>query len=443
MPHFEKMLYDNAQLASVLAELYRVTGKEFYARILRETLDYLLLEMQDERGGFYSTQDADSEGEEGKFFVWQKDEIVEALGEDDARVACEYWGVKDGGNWEHTNILHVAKSLEEVASATGRSAAYVHAALDRAKAKLLELRGQRIRPGTDDKILASWNGLAISAFATAYQTLGDERYLEAARRAANFVLTDMRVDGRLLRTWRRGEGKLMAYLEDYAFMADGLLTLFESDFDPRWLEEAKALLANMEAHFRDDADGGFFFTADDHEKLVTRNKSITESSVPSGQSMAARAFVRAGLILGDRRLEEMGRDVLRAHHTILENYPIAAPSLLLVVELAMADPQEVVIAGEPTDPAVQGFLDRAALGVPAAPRRDAAASGQRGAAAGTRAGLPGQRPDRRQTRRIRLPSRSVRTSGDGPCAARAPVRQGCDARPAWGEVRRRRQAPVR
>jgi len=364
VPHFEKMLYDNAQLASVLAELYQVTGKELYADVLRQTLDYLLREMQDEKGGIYSTQDADSEGEEGKFFVWQKAELEDALDEQDARIASEYWGVTEGGNWEHSNILNVARSLEQVAQKVGVTADVARESLERSRAQLFARRGQRVHPGTDDKILAAWNGLAISAFATAYQVLGEDRYLDAARGAAEFVLTDMRRDGRLLRSWRHGEAKFMAYLEDYAFMADGLLTLFEADFDPRWIEEARSLLADIEEHFRDDRDGAFFFTADDHERLVSRNKSVSESSVPSGQAVAARAFIRAGLLLGDTRLEDLGREVLRANHAILESFPIAAPSLLLSVELAMADPREVVIVGDPGDPAVGAFLKTARAAYP-------------------------------------------------------------------------------
>jgi uncharacterized protein YyaL (SSP411 family) len=248
-------------------------------------------------------------------------------------------------------------TVEEEAKKVDRPVDQVQAVLAQARAKLLAHREQRVHPATDDKVLAAWNGLAITAMATGYQVLGDPRYLEASQRAASFVLTDMRRDGRLLRTWRGGEGQLMGYLEDYAFVADGLLTLFESDFDPRWLEEARSLLAVMEKHFLDETDGAFFFTADDHEKLVARNKSVTESSVPSGQAVAAMALLRAGLLLGDQRLEGMGTEVLRANHIILERYPIAAPSLLLAVEFSLADPREVVLVGESDDAAVKAFLE--------------------------------------------------------------------------------------
>ncbi|MEM7198744.1 MAG: thioredoxin domain-containing protein [Planctomycetota bacterium] len=363
VPHFEKMLYDNAQLVRTLLEAHLATGEQDYARIARETLDYLLREMQDEAGGFYSTQDADSEGVEGKFFVWDKAEI-DAVAGDDAAAASLRWGVSEAGNWEGHNVLHVARSVESVAGELGQSVAEVEAALERARVALLARRETRIKPGTDDKVLAAWNGLAIAAFAVGHQVLDEPRYLDAARRAADFVLTQLRRDGRLLRTWRQGEARLDAYLEDYAFVAEALLVLFESDGDPRWLKEAKGMLDIMREHFRDPDDGALFFTADDHEKLVTRNKSISESSVPSGQAMAAIAFLRGGLLLGEPELEELGVGVLRAYHQVLESQPIAAPTLLLAVELHLGDPREVVVAasapdGGVDDPRAREFLARA------------------------------------------------------------------------------------
>jgi len=355
VPHFEKMLYDNALLARTLAETYQATGKELYVRVLRETLDYLLREMQDSTGGFHSTQDADSEGQEGKFFVWQKEEFDRVL-RDDAAIAGLRFGVTDRGNWEHENILTAAMTVQQVAERAGKSEDQVRAVLRRARAALLAQREQRVHPGTDDKVLAAWNGMAIAACAVGYQVTGEQRYLEAARRAAAFVLSEMRVDGRLLRSWRAGVAAHMGYLEDYAFVADGLLCLFEADFDPRWLSEAKALLSIVEEHFLDQADGGFFFTADDHEELLARNKSISESSIPSGQAMAILAFLRAGLLLGDTRIEDIGIRALRANNRILELQPIASPTLVLALELYLSDPREIVIAGEPGDAVVQEML---------------------------------------------------------------------------------------
>ena len=358
VPHFEKMLYDNSLLARTYAEASMVTGNESYLATLREILDYMLREMQDASGGFYSTQDADSEGEEGKFFVWQAGEIIEALGEEDARLVALRWGVTEAGNWEGKNILSAVATVEEVARETGKKPTEIARRLEAIRAVLLERRGRRVHPRTDDKVLAAWNGLAIAACAIGYQRLGDERYLSAGRRAAGFVLSEMRREGRLLRTWRHGEAKLMAYLEDYAFVADGLLCLFETDFDPRWLVEARALLAGIEKHFLDADDGNFFFTAGDHEELVTRSKSVSESSMPSGIALATSSFLRAGLLLGDEELYQIGVNALRANHAIIESQGISCPSLLLAVEFHLGDPREVVIAGDPGDETTRAMLSK-------------------------------------------------------------------------------------
>jgi uncharacterized protein YyaL (SSP411 family) len=355
VPHFEKMLYDNALLARTLAEAFQVTGEEVFARVLRETLDYLLREMQGPQGGFFSAQDADSENEEGKFFVWDLREIESALGAD-AAAFCLAYGVTDAGNWEHRNILHVALEPEAVAARLARPVEEVRASLQRARATLLALREERVHPHTDDKVLTAWNGLAIAACAIGHQVCGDARYLDAARRAAEFALGEMRRDGRLLRTWRAGEPRLPAYLEDYAFLADGLLCLFEADFDPRWLAAARELLAHVEEHFLDPRDGGLFFTADDHEQLIARSKSAVESSVPSGQAVAALAFLRAGALLGEERWSDLGAGVLRANASLLEAQPLACPTLVLALELVQSDPCEVVIAGAPDDAATRAFL---------------------------------------------------------------------------------------
>jgi hypothetical protein len=355
VPHFEKMLYDNAQLVRVYLEAFARTGKQVYADVVRDTLTYLKREMIDPAGGFFSTQDADSEGEEGKFFVWDKAEIDAVLGADSELFGSRY-GVTPSGNFEGKNVLWAAKEVTElgVPEPEGR------ARLSAARGKLFAARAQRVRPGTDDKVLAAWNGLAIAACADAYRVLGDADDLRVAQRAADFVLTQMRVDGRLLRTWRHGEKKLMGYLEDYACVADALLSLFEVDPDPRWLMEAKALLAHVQEHFLDGSDGAFFFTADDHETLVARSKTVTESSTPSGGAVAAQAFMRLGLLCGDAALYEVGARALRANHQLLERIPVACPALVLAAMLHLSDPQEVVIAGEPDDPRTAPLL-RAAL----------------------------------------------------------------------------------
>ncbi|MHC5064587.1 MAG: thioredoxin domain-containing protein [Planctomycetota bacterium] len=357
-PHFEKMLYDNSLLAQAYADAYLLTGKPLYARILRETLDYMLREMRNADGGFYSTQDADSEGVEGKFFVWTEEEVQGILAEDAPLFAAAY-DVTGSGNWEGHNILRRVLTDQELAEKFELEPSAVEAVLAAGRAKLLAARLQRIPPGTDDKVLTAWNGMAIAACARGYQVLGDEKYLDAGRRAAEFIFRELWSDGRLLRTWREGKAHLNAYLEDYAFVADALISLFECDFDPRWLERTGKLLAIMEDQFRDDSDGSFFFTGDDHEALIARSKAVSESSIPSGIAMATIAFLRAGLITGNERLYQVGYDCLRANNKFLETFPIAGPGVMLAADFALADPRELVIAGEPGDPGVIAFLEAA------------------------------------------------------------------------------------
>ncbi len=358
VPHFEKMLYDNALLAQTYVEAFQATGEPLFGRIARETLDYLIREMQDQKGGFWSTTDADSEGVEGKYFVWSKAEVDRLLG-DDAPVFCAVYDVTETGNWDGTNVLHVARPVAELAAESGVSAAELEARLAKWRATLLAARGKRVPPATDDKVLAAWNGLAIAALAEGYQVLGDARYLAAARRAADFVLTSMVRDGRVLRSWRDGKANLQGYLEDQAFVADALLRLFESDGDPRWLGAARDLLAAMDEHFLDSSDGSWFFTADDHEALLARTKSVQESSTPSGIAVAILAHLRGSLLLGDPDLWERGLRALRANHVFLSEYPVACATLMLGVDLALADPREVVVAGEPDDARTMALLEAA------------------------------------------------------------------------------------
>ncbi|MCR9247873.1 MAG: thioredoxin domain-containing protein [bacterium] len=354
VPHFEKMLYDNALLVPVYLEAAVILDRADYRVVAAETLDYLLREMQHERGGFYSSQDADSEGVEGKFFVWQESELDALLGED-AGLAKRAFGVTAAGNWEHSNILVRAVAPGSLGDGSAR--------LPAIRDRLLAARNERVRPGTDDKVLCGWNGLAIRALATGYRVLGEERYLEAAQRAASFVLDELVIDGRCRRAWHSGKAQHDGVLEDYSMLADGLLALFQCDSDPRWLAASRDLLTAMAEHFGAE-DGGFYFTADDAEKLVARTKIATESSTPSGMAMAAQAFLLGGLLLGDEKLYDRGVAALRSNHGLLTRAPVAAPSLALAVQLHLSEPREVVVVGEPADPVTRAMLQKAWQRVP-------------------------------------------------------------------------------
>jgi uncharacterized protein YyaL (SSP411 family) len=354
VPHFEKMLYDNALLARVYAEAWVATQDPLYRRIATETLDYLLAEMRDPAGGFWSATDADSEGVEGKYFVWTLAELESALGAR-AALAASHFGVTAGGNFEGHNVLTLARTVDELAADTRRDAAEIEAELGQARRTLYAQRRQRVPPATDDKVLAAWNGLTLAAFAAGHQAFGEPRYLAAAQRLAAFLCERMIVDGRLRRSWRGGEARLAGYLEDHAFVADGLLALFESDFDPRWLAAGLDLLRQTAARFG-APDGGLWFTADDHEALVARSRSATESSTPSGAGVAALALLRAGRLAGDEALYDRGLAVLAANGEVVAKLPAACPSLLLALDFDRADPREIVIAAEPTEPEHAAFL---------------------------------------------------------------------------------------
>src|SRR5262249_22650273 len=270
VPHFEKMLYDNALLVPCYLEAFQATGRPRYARVAREICDYVLREMTDPAGGFYSTPDAGSEGEEGKYFVWTPQEIIGVLGESAAAEFNAFYSVTPHGNFEHgLNILNY------LAVATDPEAERRVAELAPARAKLLAVRLARVKPGLDDKVLVAWNGLMIDALAAAATVLREPRYLAAAQRAANFALTAMRAgDGRLMPTCRQGRATLDAYLEDYAALANALVSLYEADFDERWIDAAIELVERMRADFYDPAGGGFFFTSHDHEQLLARPKDF-------------------------------------------------------------------------------------------------------------------------------------------------------------------------
>ncbi len=432
VPHFEKMLYDNALLVPVYLEAYQATGREDFARIARETLDYGLREMTSPEGGFYSTQDADSEGVEGKFFVWTPEEIAEVLGAEDGKLFCACFDVTPGGNWEGHSILNRPKPLAQLAKELKTPLEELSATLDWGKPKLLERRATRIAPGRDEKILTAWNGMMIAAMSRGAQVLGDQRYLQAAQDAARFVLTKIRTSGeadssapsppletlnlgetvaagervgvrgqpsalpphpsplppmgisidgdahpwgegaepsvssvdqpstinhqlsaRLFHTYKDGTAKLNAYLDDYACLIDGLVDLYQTDFDVVWLQEAGLLAGFMKRHFADPDDGIFFYTSDDHEALINRTKEVQDNATPAAHSCAALALLRLTRI-SQWSFDTSGEKALEAVSGLMADHSRGASQALIALDFAIGPtPELVLIEGGQPDKADQ------------------------------------------------------------------------------------------
>jgi uncharacterized protein YyaL (SSP411 family) len=349
VPHFEKMLYDNALLAGVYLDGYLATGDESYATVVRETLDYVLNYMTDDRGGFFSSEDADSEGQEGKFYVWATAEIERILGRERAERFRYVYDATDQGNFEGKNILNLPKTVEQCARLKGWDVDQLKQELAESRRELLTVRDQRVRPGRDDKVLLNWNALMIDALARAAGVLDEPKYLEAARTAADFVLQHMsRPDGRLLHSWRRGRARLDAYLDDYTFFVNCLVTLYEAEFDGRWIDQAVRLADTVLAYFTDASSPGFFYTAEDHERLIARNKDLYESSVPSGNSMAATALIRLGKLCDRGDYLEAGEGVLTMAASLMQRAPSATGQMLSAADMFLGPMQEIVVFGDRT-----------------------------------------------------------------------------------------------
>ena len=350
VPHFEKMLYDNALLVSALVETYQSTGRDEFAATARHTLDFILKSMTDEAGGFHSTLDADSEGEEGKYYVWTVDEVEKVLGADDARLFAAAYDITPAGNFEieehpGRSIPNLPRKLTDVAKSLGVKVDELQTRLTAARAKLLEVRSRRIPPGLDDKVLVSWNGLMIDALATAAGALGEQRYLAAAQQAADFLLTKLRrPDGRLLHAYRHGQAKFDGYLDDYACLANALVSLYEADFNARWIDEAGKLCDIILARFIDQATGGFFYTADDHEELIARNKDVYDNATPSGTGMTLMALVRLAKLTGEERYAAAAERGLRSVGELFERAPTGVGQSLLALDLWLGPTQEMVVA---------------------------------------------------------------------------------------------------
>ena len=346
VPHFEKMLYDNAQLIRLYVRAWQVTKTDEYRRIATETATYLLREMQHAEGGFFSSQDADSEGVEGKFFVWSWEELVDIGGE----VVATLLGATPQGNWDGTNVLWRPLPLEAVAAEHGVDPAELERDFDAARAQLFELREARAHPATDDKVLTGWNAMAISALAEAGRAFGEPRFVDAAVRACGFVLEQLRDDrGRLLRSWRDGTAQIPAYADDHALMADACLTLYETTFDLRHFLEARALGDELLRLFWDRERGGFFQTGSDAETLVVRPKELYDNAVPSGNSAAADVLQRLALFTGEAEYGRAGLSALRLVREPMEQTPTGFGAALCALDLYLSPAREVAIVGDPED----------------------------------------------------------------------------------------------
>lgn len=342
-PHFEKMLYDNALLVPLYLEAWQATRRPDYLRVLRETLDYVLREMTHPDGGFYSTQDADSEGVEGKFFVWSEAEILAALGPTAGRIFNVAYDVSRHGNWEQTNILNRRCTSAEAARILGIDPAELEQQLAVSRQKLFETRAQRVWPGRDEKILTSWNGLMLSAMSQAAQVLAEPRYATAAQRAADFLLSTLRrPDDRLWHSCKDGQARFNGYLDDYACAIDGLVEVFQAVQEPRYLTAALRLADQLRSLFAAD-EGSFFYTSHDHEELLARQKDVQDNATPSGNSMAATALLKLGRLTGRQDLETVAERTLLHLSTIAARYPMAAGQTLTALDFWLGPTFEIAL----------------------------------------------------------------------------------------------------
>jgi len=376
VPHFEKMLYDQALLAMAYTEAYQVTGNEKYAQAAHEIFTYVQRDMTSPHGGFYSAEDADSEGKEGLFYLWTPHEVKKYLGEKLGDLFCRFYNITKGGNFEEgRSISHIPMSLQVFAKKEGSSIPHMLKApqvfakkegmdltkletvLEGARDRLFDIRKKRVRPLKDDKILTSWNGLMIAAFAKGYQVFGDQAYADAARRAAGFILKNLRTtEGRLLRRYRQGDAAYPGYLDDYAFFVWGLIELYEATFEVSYLEEAIALNEAMINIFWDKQGGGLHFTGKGNESLITRSKEIYDGALPSGNSVAALNFLRLSRMTGNINLEQRAEQLIRAFSVQVTDQPMAYTQLLIALDFMIGPSQEIVVAGDPTRKNTQAMI---------------------------------------------------------------------------------------
>jgi uncharacterized protein len=358
VPHFEKMLYDNALLSRLYLETYQATGDAFYLRIAEETIDYVLRDMASEEGGFYSAEDADSEGVEGKFYVWTPGELETVLGPEDASLAARYWDVTERGNFEGKGILHVPRPPEAVAGEFGLSIGELRDRIREIRGRLFAVREERVRPGRDEKVLAAWNGLMLRSLALAARVTGREDYREAAVENAAFLVEKMKKDGRIHRSYKDGRARFNGYLEDYAMVADGLVGLYEATFEMRWLLEADALMDAVSELFWDGGKRAFYDTPTDHEELVTRPRDVYDNAAPSGTSVATEVLLKLALLLDRADYRQRAEDVLEELAGGMEKVPGGFGRLLCALDFSASEPREVAIVGDPGAPDTMALLEK-------------------------------------------------------------------------------------
>ena len=357
VPHFEKMLYDNALIPVNFAEAYQITNDPFYLEVLQKTLDFVLRDMTSPEGGFYSAYDADSEGVEGKFYVWTKKEIKEILG-DDADIFCLFYDVTDGGNWEGNTILCNNLGLSNVAFNFGTTEEKVQEILKKSSEKLLKVRSNRISPGLDDKVLVSWNSLMITAFAKGYRVTNDVKYLDAAKNCISFIEKNLFSDDNLLRTYKNGTAKIDGYLEDYSYFLNALLDVFEIEPDVKYLKLASKLGHHLVDHFWDSENNNFFMTSDNHEKLIIRPKSNYDLSLPSGNSVSAFVMLRLYHILHEQKFLDITTKILESQAQMAAENPFGFGYLLNTLVIYLEKPVEITIINQENSEICQSLISK-------------------------------------------------------------------------------------
>jgi uncharacterized protein len=356
VPHFEKMLYDNAQLVRIYAHAYTITREPLFKSVIEETVSYLLREMLQPQGGFYSTQDADSAGEEGKFFVWTTEETNRVLGEEDGEIFCRIYDVGEPGNFEGKSILHPILTVDQASKFFRKEPSEIEGLVARSKQKLFDEREKRIKPFRDEKIITAWNGLMLSGLAEAIKVTKNPAASAAAKQTVEFIFGSMFRDGFLLHTYKDGRAKLLGYLDDYAFLAVGLLDLYEALFDRSYLDRAIELADIMPREFWDERNGGFFFTGKSHEPLISRAKPIFDASIPSGNAMATQLLVRLHRLTGKDEYRTNAEKVLRSYYDAMESQPFGFAHLLCALDSYVEGAKEIVIVGDLAEAGVQEFI---------------------------------------------------------------------------------------